>query len=173
MTVAYRQPAKGRMNRSQFPGHRLYWPEGIWRRRGKVRKHGAEKRRVWRKLHLAVDSATHDIVAAEVSLEDVLPTLLNPLRRKRGSAYLTQRGDSLYPASQARGVIEQEMKRCWRCARKVWRTGRRYRDTTVACWLIWATTPTSTYEKLFLLVSCIANDSILSVFLVSVAEFSV
>jgi len=29
--------------------------EGEW----KVRKHGAEKRRVWRKLHLAVDAATH------------------------------------------------------------------------------------------------------------------
>ncbi|WP_321146018.1 IS5 family transposase [Aeromonas veronii] len=59
--------------------------EGEW----KVRKHGAEKRRVWRKLHLAVDPATHDIVAAEISLEnvhdiEVLPTLLNPLRRKLG-----------------------------------------------------------------------------------------
>ena len=46
----------------------------------KVRKHGAEKRRVWHKLYLAVDPATHDIVAAEVSLEnvhdtEVLPTL--------------------------------------------------------------------------------------------------
>ncbi len=57
--------------------------EGEW----KVRKYGTEKRRVWRKLHLAVDPVTHDIVAAEVSLEnihdaEVLPTLLNPLRRK-------------------------------------------------------------------------------------------
>ncbi len=39
------------------------------------------------KLHLAVDTATHAIVAAESSLEnigdkEVLPTLLNPLRRK-------------------------------------------------------------------------------------------
>ena len=46
-----------------------------------------EKRRVWRKQHLAVDAATHAIVAAEVSLEtvgdnEVLPTLLTPLRRK-------------------------------------------------------------------------------------------
>ena len=54
---------------------------------GKLGKHGAEKRRVWRKLHLAVDPVTHDIVAAEVSLEnvhdaEVLPTLLNPLQRK-------------------------------------------------------------------------------------------
>ncbi len=37
---------------------------------------------------MAVDPVTHDIVAAEVSLEnihdaEVLPTLLNPLRRKR------------------------------------------------------------------------------------------
>lgn len=57
--------------------------EGEW----KVRKHGKEKRRVWRKLHLAVDAQTHAIVAAEVSLEtvgdnEVLPTLLNRLRRK-------------------------------------------------------------------------------------------
>lgn len=53
----------------------------------KIRKHGKEKRRVWRKLHLAVDAQTHAIVAAEVSLEtvgdnEVLPTLLNPLRRQ-------------------------------------------------------------------------------------------
>lgn len=56
--------------------------EGEW----KTRKHGKEKRRTWRKLHLAVDSNTHEIVAAEVSLvnvadNEVLPTLLNPLRR--------------------------------------------------------------------------------------------
>ncbi len=42
------------------------------------------KRRVWRKLHLAIDPVIHDIVAAEISLEnvhdaDVLPTLLTPL----------------------------------------------------------------------------------------------
>ncbi|HBB0307410.1 TPA: IS5 family transposase [Escherichia coli] len=57
--------------------------EGEW----KIRKHGKEKRRVWRKLHLAVDATTHAVIAAEVSLEtvadnEVLPTLLNPLRRK-------------------------------------------------------------------------------------------
>ncbi len=57
--------------------------EGEW----KVKKHGAEKRRTWRKLHLAVDVDTHDVISAEVSLVNVgdseaLPTLLNPLRRK-------------------------------------------------------------------------------------------
>ncbi len=57
--------------------------EGEW----KVRKHGKEKRRVWRKLHLEVDAKTHAIVAAEVSLKtggdnEALPTLLNRLRHK-------------------------------------------------------------------------------------------
>ena len=57
--------------------------EGEW----KVKKHGAEKRRTWRKLHLAVDVETHEAISAEVSLvsvgdNEVLPTLLNPLRRK-------------------------------------------------------------------------------------------
>ena len=52
-----------------------------------MRQHGKEKRRRWRKLHLAIDAATHEVIAAEVSLDcvgnnEVLPTLLNPLRRK-------------------------------------------------------------------------------------------
>ena len=32
--------------------------EGEW----KVKKHGKERRRIWRKLHLAVDSKTHEII---------------------------------------------------------------------------------------------------------------
>jgi hypothetical protein len=34
--------------------------EGEW----KVRTHGVGKRRVWRKLHLAVDAESHDILSA-------------------------------------------------------------------------------------------------------------
>ena len=69
--------------------------EGEW----KVRKHGTEKRRVRRKLHLALEPATHNIVAAQVSLEnvhdtEVLPTLLNPLRRKLGRVYEDDAYDS-------------------------------------------------------------------------------
>ncbi len=58
--------------------------EGEW----KVKKHGTEgKRRVWRKLHIAVDTATHEIIAAELSLSsvtdaEVLPNLLKQTRRK-------------------------------------------------------------------------------------------
>jgi Transposase DDE domain len=51
--------------------------EGEW----KVRKHGAGKRRTWRKLHLAVDVKTNDIVASILTENDladceVLPELL-------------------------------------------------------------------------------------------------
>jgi hypothetical protein len=37
--------------------------EGEW----KVRQHGQGKRRTWRKLHLAVDEASHEILAAVLS----------------------------------------------------------------------------------------------------------
>src|SRR5438105_10666664 len=37
--------------------------EGEW----KVREHGYSRRRTWRKLHLAVDEATHEFVAVVVS----------------------------------------------------------------------------------------------------------
>ncbi|HGZ6746075.1 TPA: IS5 family transposase [Vibrio parahaemolyticus] len=54
----------------------------------KVKKHDTDgKRRVWRKLHLAVDTSTHEIVAAELSLlnvtdAEVLPNLLKQTRRR-------------------------------------------------------------------------------------------
>lgn len=57
--------------------------EGEW----KAKKHGAEKRRLWRKLHLAVDADTHQVVSAELSLStvtdgEVLPELLKNTQRK-------------------------------------------------------------------------------------------
>ncbi|MFB2868758.1 transposase [Aeromonas veronii] len=57
--MAYRQPCKGHITDLVIDSTGLkVFGEGEW----KVRKHGAEKRRVWRKLHLAVDPATHKIV---------------------------------------------------------------------------------------------------------------
>jgi hypothetical protein len=52
--------------------------EGEW----KVRQHGYRKRRTWRKLHVAVDEATHEIVATltttnAVGDSEVLPELLD------------------------------------------------------------------------------------------------
>ncbi len=54
--------------------------EGEW----KVRQHGAGKRRTWRKFHLAVDSQTQEVVAAELTANfvgdaEVLPDLLSQL----------------------------------------------------------------------------------------------
>ncbi len=153
VTMAYRQQPKGGITDLVIDSTGLKaFGEGEW----KVRKHGAEKQRVWHKLHLAVDSATHDIVAAEVSLEnvhdvDVLPTLLNPLRRKLGRVYADGAYDSkashqlilckgattCIPPRKSAGLWKkdtQEMSRCWGGARKDWHTGRRYRGITVARW---------------------------------------
>lgn len=47
--------------------------EGEW----KVKKHGAEKRRTWRKLHLAIDVDTHEAISAEVSLVNVGEIIAN------------------------------------------------------------------------------------------------
>ena len=54
--------------------------EGEW----KVRQHGYSKRRTWRKLHLGVDSATHEIkavVLSEASRDDAgaVPDLLDQI----------------------------------------------------------------------------------------------
>lgn len=51
--------------------------------RGSIRHVVADA--TWRKLHLAIYANTHEVIAAEVSLvlvgyNEVLPTLLNPLR---------------------------------------------------------------------------------------------
>jgi hypothetical protein len=58
--------------------------QGEW----KVKKHGTGgKRKVWRKLHIAVDTSTHEIIGAELSLSnvtdaEVFPNLLKQTRRK-------------------------------------------------------------------------------------------
>jgi hypothetical protein len=59
--------------------------EGEW----KVKKHGKERRRIWRKLHLAVDSKTHEIICADLSLNNVtdseaFPGLSGRLTEKSG-----------------------------------------------------------------------------------------
>lgn len=81
--IKYRNPCRGAITHLvvDATGLKVYG-EGEW----KMRKHGKEKRRTWRKLHLAIDAATHEVIAAEVSVvnvadNEVLPTLINPLRR--------------------------------------------------------------------------------------------
>jgi len=79
------------------------YSEGEW----KVKKHGTDgKRRVWRKLHLAVDTSTHEIVAAELSLSnvtdaEVLPNLLKQTRRK----IIEVSGDGAYDTRHCHDAI--------------------------------------------------------------------
>lgn len=63
--------------------------EGEW----KVRQHGYDKRRTWRKLHLGVDEASGEIIASVLTTNDfgdgeILPDLLNqidsPLKQVSG-----------------------------------------------------------------------------------------
>jgi len=110
--IKYRLPSQGQVAHLVIDATGLkVYGEGEW----KIRKHGKEKRRVWRKLHLAVDAASHAIVAAEVSLETVgdnavLPTLLNPLRRKieqvsADGAYDTKECHALLKKKWAKATI--------------------------------------------------------------------
>ena len=57
--------------------------EGEWH----AQKHHVKARKKWRKLHLAVDANTHDIVGAQMTLSNVtdgetLQDLIRPLRRR-------------------------------------------------------------------------------------------
>lgn len=61
---------------------------------------------VWRKLHLAVDTSTHEIIAAELSLStvsdaEVLPSLLKQTRRK----ILEISGDGAYDTRDCHAAI--------------------------------------------------------------------
>jgi hypothetical protein len=90
--------------------------EGEW----KVKKHGASKRRTWRKLHLGVDEATGEIVAAATTqadvadgtaFSDVLAQVQEPLAQCSCSEATCGRRDGAYDwwqiweAIAARGAI--------------------------------------------------------------------
>lgn len=52
-----------------------------------MKKYGQEKRRVWRKLHLAVDAGNHEVIYADLSLKNVtdaeaFPGLIGQAHRK-------------------------------------------------------------------------------------------
>jgi len=91
-------------------GFKVYG-EGEW----KVRQHGWSKRRTWRKLHLAVDEATGEIVAAVASEAgvadaDALPDLLGqvPGEIRQGStdgAYDKRHGYDALAERGAKAVI--------------------------------------------------------------------
>ena len=69
--------------------------EGEWQ----VRKHGADKRRVWRKVHLVIDADSHEIRAVEMTDHrhgegEILPSLLAQLPEEEQIAVIS--GDGAY-----------------------------------------------------------------------------
>ncbi|EIM2851015.1 IS5 family transposase [Salmonella enterica] len=84
VSISIKTPTRGEISHLVIDSTGLkVFGEGEW----KVRQHGADKRRVWRKLHLAADRATHEIICADLSLSgttdaQALPGLINQTHRK-------------------------------------------------------------------------------------------
>ena len=85
VNIAFKTKTRGAIEHLAIDSTGLkVYGEGEW----KVKKHGTDgKRRVWRKLHIAVDTHSHEIIAAELSLSgvtdaEVMPNLLKQTHRK-------------------------------------------------------------------------------------------
>ncbi len=94
--------------------------EGEW----KVRQHGYTRRRTWRKLHLAVDEATHEFVAVAVTTNDfkdsqLLPDLLGQvageLRQVSADGAYDSRNcyDAVRERGARAGIPPQRRARIW------------------------------------------------------------
>jgi hypothetical protein len=81
--------------------------EGEW----KVRKHGADKRRIWRKVHLVIDADSHEIRAVEMTGRrhgdgEIVPGLLAQLPEDEQIGVIS--GDGAY---DTRGIYEASASR--------------------------------------------------------------
>lgn len=85
--------------------------EGEW----KMRQHGKEKRRTWRKLHIAVNEATHDIVMAIITEATVHDSeALNPLLKSINLKVDQATGDGAYDTHDCyKAVIDIGAKPCF------------------------------------------------------------
>ncbi|MGG2141397.1 IS5 family transposase [Symbiopectobacterium sp. RP] len=98
VNISIKTPTRGEISHLVIDGTGLkVFGEGEW----KVRQHGADRRRVWRKLHLAVDSVTHEIICADLSLSgttdaQALPALINQTHRKIREASADGAYDTVY-----------------------------------------------------------------------------
>jgi Transposase DDE domain len=78
--------------------------EGEW----KVRTHGTDKRRTWRKLHISIDASTHQIITSVITDKDVvdprtLPRQLKEIESRVERVY----GDGAYDSRQCYRAIHQ------------------------------------------------------------------
>jgi hypothetical protein len=71
VNIPFKTPTRGEIAHLVIDSTGLkVFGEGEW----KVKKHGQEKRRIWRKLHLAVDAKTHEVICADLSLSNITDT---------------------------------------------------------------------------------------------------
>ncbi len=86
--ISFKAPSRGEIAHLVIDSTGLkVFGEGEW----KVKKQGKERRHIWRKLHLAVDAKTHEIICADLSLNNVtdaeaFPGLIRQTHRKIRSA---------------------------------------------------------------------------------------
>ena len=77
--------------------------EGEW----KVRKHGADKRRTWRKLHLAVDEATNELHAVELTTNTISDAdMVKPLVADISCPIARLSGDGAYDQVKVYDTLE-------------------------------------------------------------------
>ena len=131
--IKYRNPSRGAIRHIAIDSKGLkVFGEGEW----KVKTHGSEKRRTWRKLHLAVDVDTHEIISAEITLvnvgdSEVLPALLNPRRRRISEVS----GDGAYDTKECHKVLKQKQIKSLIPPRKnagLWETGHPRNEAVTA-----------------------------------------
>lgn len=83
-------------------GLKLYG-EGEW----KVRTHGADKRRTWRKLHIAMDASTQQITSTLITDKDELDRhLLPPLLKQTRAKVMAVCADGAYDFEQCYRAIK-------------------------------------------------------------------
>lgn len=68
ISIPFKNPTRGEIAHLVIDSTGLkVFAEDEW----KVKKHSQEKRRVWRKRHLAVDADTYEVICADLSLNNV------------------------------------------------------------------------------------------------------
>lgn len=98
VNVSIKTPTHGEISHRVIDATGLkVFGEGEW----KVRQHGADRHWEWRKLHLAADSAMHEIICADLSLSgtvdaQALPGLINQTHRKIAEASADGAYDTCY-----------------------------------------------------------------------------
>lgn len=148
-------PKKGRLDIViDSTGLKIYG-EGEW----KVRTHGKSKRRQWRKLHLAVNPTTHEIVGLELTdnkthdcdaIDATLPDLplgdvcadgaydneksYDAVTKRGGTPFIPPRSGAckMKNPSLAMAMRNHTVQACWAIGRDAWKKGTCYHQRSLA-----------------------------------------